>query len=150
MNKKYVIASTFIIGTAFGALASEMAINGLYIFKAGDPIVASEVNSNFELLNKRITTLEKTQVITEKWWDCTGDEGGYASFVLDAGGSIYYNESLTPTQDSTAWTYSYENATFTLNSTQEYTASITSIDASSIRVVPEDISLESFTCNRQP
>ena len=147
MNKKALTIIIFSAGFAIGAIASEISSNGLYIFKSGDSIVADEVNSNFELLNKRITIIEKTYAITDNSWNCEGDEGGYANLRLEATGSIHSNDSLTPTQDATAWTYSYENDTFTLNSSQEYEATISLTSDNNIRVIPLDDLLESYTCS---
>ena len=147
MNKKVLTIVIFSAGCAVGAVASEIASNGLYVFKSGDSIVADEVNSNFEFLNKRITIIEKTNVITGVQWICEGDEGGYADLRLSVTGSVNGNDSLTPTQDATAWTYSYENDTFTLNSSQEYEVTISLASDNDIRIIPLDDLLESYTCS---
>ena len=147
MNKKALTIVIFSAGCAVGAVASEISSNGLYIFKSGDSIVADEVNSNFELLNKRITIIEKTNVITGVRWMCEGDEGGYADFNFSISGGMPLGfDRISPTQDATAWTYSYENDTFTLNSSHEYEATISRTSDNDIRVIPQDDLLESYTC----
>ena len=58
VNKKSLLLAIFGMGVITGVIAKEVSENGLYIFKSGDPIVASEVNANFDFLLQKIVILE--------------------------------------------------------------------------------------------
>ncbi|MBK8187849.1 MAG: hypothetical protein IPK77_11755 [Cellvibrio sp.] len=91
-TKNILLLAVFFVGACFGAVASEIAKNGLFVFRAGDPILASEVNANFDLILKRIEVLESTLGINsiEKTivgvWDCTGDSPSTIYIVFRADG----------------------------------------------------------------
>jgi hypothetical protein len=93
VNKTGVVASTFLLGIALGAIASEVAYNGLHIFEPGDRIYASEVNANFDYLLRKIELLEskinppsEDELIGEiiGSWNCGIDQ----SLIFDASGTF--------------------------------------------------------------
>ncbi len=82
---------TLALGIGIGASVASELKNGLYVFKFGDPILASEVNANFELLHTKIAALETKVARYEATgvldpivgaWSCTPEEAGLAGFVV--------------------------------------------------------------------
>lgn len=114
---KYKFIAVFLLGGALGAIASEQLNNGLYQFKAGDNIVASEVNANFTLLNNKIEemkALDHTIEIPLNCKDSSGVEAGY--FYLLRNKTILDNTIFTNNGPATHWSYSLQDNTFSLDS----------------------------------
>lgn len=82
---------TLALGIGIGASVASELKNGLYVFKSGDPILASEVNANFELLHAKIAALETKVARYEATgvldpivgaWSCTPEGAGSAGFAV--------------------------------------------------------------------
>ncbi|CAA0110320.1 Uncharacterised protein [BD1-7 clade bacterium] len=96
LNRNTLLIATFAIGTTVGAIASELASNGLYVFKAGDSIVAAEVNSNFDLLYSKMEALRKRSVtnILDSYpgsLECAGDDNSIGNIRFNVDGTISSN-----------------------------------------------------------
>lgn len=151
MNKKIFISAIFSAGVAIGAVASEVASSGLYTFKSGDPIVASEVNANFELLSNELAEMKATAFILNDSFDCEGDDGGRGYFGLWANNTVPENDIYIQNGTATQWSYSVMSNTFTLNTTPNIELSITAITNDQtylLRIEPVDPMLEKYSCYR--
>lgn len=149
--KKLIVTSTFILGFTFGAIASEMSSSGLYIFKAGDPIIAEEVNSNFSYLEQQINKLKIEQIVAGRRYDCElTPNAGFQSFELSATGLVIHNEIYTQNGVSDKWTYNPDTDTVDLNSNPvtQLKFSYTDEDNYFIKIEPIDDSLSVHYCYR--
>lgn len=147
--KKIVLPAVFISGITLGVGASEIANNGLFVFKSGDPIIASEVNANFEYLNTKIEEIKAFSVVTNKSFTCDGDQGGHGEFRLNGNKTIENNDIFPIGGPATNWDYSVKTGKFTLNTTPATLLSISyNYDEAHyvLRIVPENSALESFSC----
>ena len=148
MNKKTLIPAVFLCGMAFGALASEIASNGLYIFKSGDPILASEVNSNFDLLYNMIEEVKLLDLVTNTSYYCDGDISASGYFQLSSNYTVRNNDLFA---SATSWSFDRENQSFILNSIPETELKISPKENDAtyeIRIEPTDSSIEKVSCYR--
>ena len=147
-NKKYFLG-VFSLGIVIGAFASDKLSNGLFEFKAGDPIIAQEVNSNFALLQERYNEL-KTEIITTKVlrpWYCQNSSGAAGYLKFNRNGQLEISSGTVFNNDFTTWSIgSGEGWVVNLDGLVDTTASIEHSDNFGIRIVPENTSYEPIVC----
>ena len=68
-----------------GLVAGNEALSALHVFRSGTPIIAEEVNENFQLLQSRITELQAELVILEQELQALDSESGEPGLPGEAG-----------------------------------------------------------------
>ena len=157
MRKNIVTALIFTSGITLGAIASEVAENGLYKFVAGDPIMASEVNANFDYLLQKVTILEAKLASYERdgtldpvigSWSCAAADGSSGFIVFrDTGG---YSETGVSIFNgwASAWARASEGI-YIITGNGKDTSSITFTNQNSnMHVVPDRSFLDTLDCVR--
>ncbi|MCY4044205.1 MAG: hypothetical protein OXE99_03910 [Cellvibrionales bacterium] len=149
MKNKKLISSVFILGTVFGAVASEQLSNGLYKFQAGDSISSQEVNHNFEHLQNQI--LEQKAYSVAIGWElgCSGDQGGIGNIELGHNNAVIRNDLYVANGTATEWSYNLETNTYTFNTSPEIEVKILPNYGDStyrVKIEPLDGNLETFKC----
>lgn len=157
VNKNTIIASVFLAGAAIGAFASEVAESGLYLFKPGDPIMASEVNANFDVLLQKISALEAKLASFESdhtlepvvgSWSCLSDEGNSGFLVFEENGR--FSESGVDVFNGIAAAWSHASGDIyiiTGNGTNQVTITFSN-ENQSMRLVPDLSFKDKVTCTR--
>ena len=157
MKKSIFITSIFSAGIVFGAVASEIAENGLYLFNSGDPILASEVNANFDYLLQKITILEAKLASYESngtldpvigSWSCVAGDGTSGFIVFRDGGG--YSESGVSIFNgwASAWARAAEGV-YIITGNGQNTSNITfSNNNYNMHVVPDRNYLDTLDCTK--
>ena len=150
MKNKKLISGIFVIGTVFGAVASEQLSNGLYQFKSGDPIFAEEVNANFTLLQGQIDTLLQMEANSRLMgsWNCEGDLGSYEYVSFNADYTFSSDTAAIAQEASGTWS-NIETGKYNLNTVSgDSVITVTVSRHNQVRLVTENGSLDNFTCDR--
>jgi len=157
MKRNVILSSIFTLGIAVGAIASEIAENGLYQFNSGDPILASEVNANFTYLLQKITILEAKLASYESngtldpvigSWSCIAGDGTSGFIVFRDGGG--YSESGVSIFNgwASAWARAAEGV-YIVTGNGQNTSNITFTNNNyNMHVVPDRDYLDTLDCTK--
>lgn len=157
MKKNMVVILFFLSGLGIGSVASELAQNGLYIFKSGDPILASEVNANFDYLITKVTILEAKLAAYEKngtldpvigSWSCVSNRGTSGFIVFRDNGGYSQNGVSIFNGWASAWARATEGV-YIITGNGSNTSNITfSNSNTNMHVVPDRDYLDILDCAR--
>lgn len=155
MKKNFATALVFSTGLALGAIASEVAENGLYEFKAGDQIIAEEVNSNFNYLLQKITILEAKLASYESnhtlepvvgSWSCVSDGGGSGFLVFKENGQFSESGVDVFNGIASAWSHAAGDVyIITGNGTNQVTITFSNANEN-MRLVPDRYYMDKVNC----
>ncbi len=147
----------FLLGSVVGVMASELAESGLYTFEPDTPIIAAEVNSNFEFLLQKISILEAKLAAYEGngtldpvvgSWSCVAGDGTSGFLVFKDGGG--YSESGVSIFNG--WAAAWARATdgvYIITGNGQNTSNITfSNSNNSMHVVPDRSYLDTLDCTK--
>ena len=133
-------------------IASEVSSNGLFVFKAGERVVANEVNENFEMLDRKLKKLELREAFGNHTWSCNGSKGAIESVMLNLNGALFDSGLFSERGVATKWTYDYSNHAIVFQTNPTTTLNVTTTIGDGpypntiLRLTPREIELESFTC----
>jgi len=157
MKRQALIILIFFIGTIASVIASELAENRLYIFEPDTPIIAEEVNSNFEYLLQKINILEAKLAAYESngtldpvigSWSCVAGDGTSGFLVFRDGGG--YSESGVSIFNgwAAAWARAAEGV-YIITGNGQNTSNITfSNSNNNMHIVPDRDYLDTLDCTK--
>lgn len=147
-NKKLVLGA-FILGTVLGAVANEQVSSQLIKFNAGEPIIADDVNFNFESLQKQIDEISNNLVIQNLYYCSSEDDSVYGYLYLLSNGVVDVNEIYSDYGETKTWYYKQAENRVILEGNVDVSLEFIKIESSefTIQIIPDDNSLKTVNCS---